>query len=176
MKARTSGPASASVGEAFTELIDDSVELGVHLLGRRLLVDRADHGCHPWLGTLRYTRQQVGHEVGAASLPARACEHRSRNSSIRSMLSLTIVVLLTSGCSLSMIRMMRWSVCIQSSLTPLYGTLLTAAAIPGWSGYPHACKIEALGAAIGLGFAAIRAKIGPPGCREPGWCSFSIRR
>ena len=47
------------------ELIGHPVELGVYLIGRRLLVDGADHGCHPGLSASGDPSEQVGHEVGA---------------------------------------------------------------------------------------------------------------
>ena len=43
--------------------------LCVHLLRRRLLIDRPDHGRHPGLGPAGDFGEQVGHEVGAAALP-----------------------------------------------------------------------------------------------------------
>ena len=49
----------------------------VHLLVRRLLIDRPHHGRNPRLGAPGQLRQQVGHEVGATPLPASASEHKS---------------------------------------------------------------------------------------------------
>ena len=71
-KARTSGPASSSreaTWERVLELSDHPLELGMHLLRGRLLVDGAYHGGHPGLSAPGDPSEQVGHEVGAAPLP-----------------------------------------------------------------------------------------------------------
>ena len=77
-KARTSGPASSSreatSREPIVELRGHPVELGVYLIGGGLLVDGADHGGHPGLGAPGDPSEQVGHEVGAAPLPAGSAE------------------------------------------------------------------------------------------------------
>ena len=44
------GQYRGGLGEPVSELIDHPVDLGVHLLGGRLLVDGAYHGGHPRLG------------------------------------------------------------------------------------------------------------------------------
>ena len=49
-----------------------SVQLGVDLCGRQLLVD----GDHAGLGALGHSGEQVGHEVGAAALPTGTGKHR----------------------------------------------------------------------------------------------------
>ncbi len=46
-------------------------------LRRRLLVGGPHHGRHPRLGATGDFGEQLGHEVGTASLPGRASEHRS---------------------------------------------------------------------------------------------------
>ena len=46
-------------------------------LRRRLHVDGPHHGRHPRLGATGDFGEQLGHEVGTASLPGRASEHRS---------------------------------------------------------------------------------------------------
>ena len=56
------------------ELRGHPVELGVYLIGGGLLVDGADHGGHPGLGAPGDPSEQVGHEVGAAPLPAGSAE------------------------------------------------------------------------------------------------------
>ena len=63
------------LGEPVTQLLDNLLELGVHLLWRRLLVDGAHHGGHPGLSASGHPSQQVRHEVRATSLPARTGEH-----------------------------------------------------------------------------------------------------
>ena len=72
-KARTSGPASSSrrgdLWERVLELSNHPLELGMHLLRGRLLVDGAYHGGHPGLSAPGDPSEQVGHEVGAAPLP-----------------------------------------------------------------------------------------------------------
>ena len=64
------------LGKGLPELFHHSVQLAVDLGGRQLLVDGADHGGHARLGTLGHSGEQVGHEVGAAALPAGPSEHR----------------------------------------------------------------------------------------------------
>ena len=73
----------------------------------------------------------AGHEKGSLARQSRALASKSpsmpllRNSSKRSTLSLTIVLSLLRICSLTMIRMTRWSVSVQPSLLHhSYGTLL----------------------------------------------------
>ena len=64
------------LGKGLPELFHHSVQLAVDLGGRQLLVDGADHGGHAGLGTLGHSGEQVGHEVGAAALPAGPSKHR----------------------------------------------------------------------------------------------------
>ena len=53
-----------------------SIQLAVDLCGRQLLVDGAHYGSHAGLGALGHSGEQVGHEVGAAALPAGTGKHR----------------------------------------------------------------------------------------------------
>ena len=55
-------------------MIGHPVELGVYLIGGGLLVDGAHHGDYQWLGAPGDPSEQVGHEVGAAPLPAGSAE------------------------------------------------------------------------------------------------------
>ena len=64
------------LGKGLPELFHHSVQLAVDLGGRQLLVDGAYHGGHARLGTLGHAGEQVGHEVGAAALPAGSSTHR----------------------------------------------------------------------------------------------------
>ena len=60
--------------ERVLELSNHPLELGMHLLRRRLLVDGADHVGHPGLSAPGDLSEQVGHEVGAAPLPVESQE------------------------------------------------------------------------------------------------------
>ena len=64
------------LGKGHPELFHYSVQLAVDLGGKQLLVDGAYHGGHAGLGALGHSGEQVGHEVGAAALPAGSSEHR----------------------------------------------------------------------------------------------------
>ena len=78
--------ATVILGKGLPELFHHSVQLAVDLGGRQLLVDGAYHARRSWVatpalrqaqeGTLGHSGEQVGHEVGAAALPAGPSEHR----------------------------------------------------------------------------------------------------
>ena len=69
------------LGKGLPEFFHHSIQLAVDLGGRQLLVDGAHHarkvlGGHARLGALGHSGKQVGHEVGAAALPAGSSKHR----------------------------------------------------------------------------------------------------